>query len=248
MTAPFLTAAWRDLLIINYEVDRGLLAPLLPAGTGLDLWQGKALVSLVGFRFLDTKVRGFAIPGHRNFEELNLRFYVTRRTPTGELRRGVCFVREFVPRTMIAWVARVWYGEPYRALPMRHRTGVSEVAYEIRENGHWGAISARPVGEWALATGRDDFAFITEHYWGYTRRTDVRTDEYEVRHPVWRLRETNELRMTLDVGTLYGEQWGAPLAAPPLSAFIAEGSSVEVRPGGPITLSSPSGSHNLSQT
>jgi uncharacterized protein YqjF (DUF2071 family) len=248
MTAPFLTAEWRDLLIVNHRVEPDLLTSLLPAGTALDLWQGQALVSLVGFRFLDTKVRGFSIPGHRNFEELNLRFYVTRRTPTGEIRRGVCFVREFVPRTMIAWVARVWYGEPYRALPMRHLVGGSEVSYEVRENGRWGAMSARPAGGWTLATERDDFAFITEHYWGYTRRSPVRTDEYEVRHPVWRLREATELTMTLDVGALYGAEWADTFLAPPVSAFIAEGSPVEVHPGRPITLSAPSGPHDTSRT
>ena len=234
MTTPFLTAEWRDLLIINYPVEAGLLAPLVPAGTALDLWQGEALVSLVGFRFLGTRVKGLPIPGHRNFEELNLRFYVSRRTPDGTLRRGVCFVREFVPRSMIAWVARVWYGEPYRALPMRHRIGASEVAYEVREHGRWGAISARPRGDRVLATTREDFAFITEHYWGYTRRTPTRTDEYEVRHPTWRLRETDDLKVTLDIGTLYGSSWVDPLASPPVSAFLAEGSPVEVHPGGPI--------------
>jgi uncharacterized protein YqjF (DUF2071 family) len=247
MTTPFLTAEWRDLLIINYEVDAGLLVPLLPTGTELDLWRGQALISLVGFRFLDTRVRGFAIPGHRNFEELNLRFYVTRRTPTGAFRRGVCFAREFVPRSLIALVARAWYGEPYRALPMRHRIGPSEVSYEVKEGGRWGVMSARSAGEWTAATARDDFAFITEHYWGYTRRTPGRTDEYEVRHPVWRLREATQLTMTLDVGALYGASWATALAAPPVSAFIAEGSPVEVHPGGPIALSAPSGAHDPSR-
>ena len=49
-------------------------------------------VSLVGFRFLRTRVRGVAIPWHTDFEEVNLRFYVRRRAPGGEERRGVVFV------------------------------------------------------------------------------------------------------------------------------------------------------------
>ena len=131
MNIPFLAAEWRDLLIINYEVDPALLFPRLPAGTSLDLFEGRALVSLVGFRFLQTRVRGIAIPGYQDFEELNLRFYVTHRTPAGELRRGVCFIGEFVPRRAIAWVARWVYGEPYRALPLRHRLG-DRGAYDLR--------------------------------------------------------------------------------------------------------------------
>ena len=50
MSSRFLTAEWRDLVMLNYEVDPGILAGLVPAGTELDLWQGRALVSVVGMR------------------------------------------------------------------------------------------------------------------------------------------------------------------------------------------------------
>src|SRR5687768_6124543 len=116
---PFLSAAWRDLVMLNYEIAEGLLLPLVPAGVELDRWRGKAYVSVVGFRFLDTRVRGVAVPGHTRFEEVNLRFYV-RREVGGEVRRGVVFVRELVPRRAIAFVARAMYNEPYRAVRMRH--------------------------------------------------------------------------------------------------------------------------------
>ena len=87
---PFLTARWRYLAMLNYEVPPEALAPLVPAGTELDSWQGKTFVSVVGFLFLDTRVLGIAIPGHRDFEEVNLRFYV-RRKAAGRLaaRRGL---------------------------------------------------------------------------------------------------------------------------------------------------------------
>ena len=45
-------------------------------------------------------------PFHRNFEEVNLRFYVRRWTSEG-WRRGVVFVREIVPRRAIATLARL---------------------------------------------------------------------------------------------------------------------------------------------
>jgi uncharacterized protein YqjF (DUF2071 family) len=231
MTAPFLTAEWRDLLILNYQVDPALLVPRLPRGTELDLWDGKALVSLVGFRFLHTRVRGLAIPGHRDFEEINLRFYVLRRTPAGEARRGVVFIREIVPRVAIAWVARWRYGEPYRPLPMRHRVSDAQVSYWVRESGVWQEMTALPTGEWITATQRPDFAFITEHYWGYTRRSAHRTDEYEVRHAVWRVREARDIRLTLNIGSLYGPEFLPALTLPPYSALIAGGSAVEVHPG-----------------
>src|ERR1041385_5639833 len=89
----FLTAEWTNILMLNYAVDPSLLEPLVPAGSALDMFEGKTYVSLVGFEFNRTRVLGFAVPFHQNFEEVNLRFYVRRG-----LKRGVVFVRELVPR------------------------------------------------------------------------------------------------------------------------------------------------------
>ena len=115
----FLTAEWRNLAMLNYEVDAGLLLPFVRAGTELDRWNGKVFVSLVGFRFLKTRVLDIAVPFHTNFDEVNLRFYV-RRQIGDEFRRGVVFIREIVPRWAIAFVARTFYNENYVALPMAH--------------------------------------------------------------------------------------------------------------------------------
>src|SRR5215212_10575713 len=115
----FLTAEWRDLIMANYEVDPALLADRIPHGTGLDLHEGRCFVSLVGFMFLNTRVLGMPIPFHANFEEVNLRFYVKREMPA-EVRRGVCFVKELVPRQAIAFIARSLFGEPYEAAIMRN--------------------------------------------------------------------------------------------------------------------------------
>src|SRR5271170_5194847 len=108
MTTPFLTAEWRSLVMLNYEIDPAVLRPFVPAGTELDQWQGKTFVSMVGFLFLETRVLGVAIPFHANFEEVNLRFYVRRMTRDG-WRRAVVFIKELVPRRAIAWTARTFY-------------------------------------------------------------------------------------------------------------------------------------------
>src|SRR6187549_3207255 len=108
----FLRAEWRWLVMLNWEVPPELLAPLVPAGVALDLWRGRALVSVVGFRFLRTRVLGVPVPFHRDFDEVNLRFYVRREAGTGDIRRGVTFVRELVPRPAISLVARLAYNEP----------------------------------------------------------------------------------------------------------------------------------------
>jgi uncharacterized protein YqjF (DUF2071 family) len=75
----FLKAEWRKLAMFNYEVDPEILKPYLPKGTELDFYKDKCYVSLVGFMFLKTRVLGVAVPFHRDFEEVNLRFYVRRK-------------------------------------------------------------------------------------------------------------------------------------------------------------------------
>ncbi|HTK38016.1 MAG TPA: DUF2071 domain-containing protein, partial [Pyrinomonadaceae bacterium] len=124
----FLTAKWVDLIMANYEVDPSLLANRVPAGTELDLHDGKCFVSLVGFMFVDTRVLGVPVPFHVNFEEVNLRFYVRRETEA-ETRRGVVFIKEIVPRFAIALIARRLYGEPYQAWKMHHERMSDYVSY-----------------------------------------------------------------------------------------------------------------------
>ena len=228
---PFLTAQWLDLLLLNFTVDPRLLAPHVPAGTELDLWQGEALVSVVGFRFEDTRLLGVPLPWHRDFEEVNLRFYVRRRDPDG-MRRAVVFLRELVPRRAIAWVAKAWYNEPYRALPMRHavevRDGARTVRYEWREGRAWTGLAARTLGTASALVPGSEAEFITEHYWGYTRQRDGGTVEYEVAHPPWRVWQAYDATLSGDSATTYGPAFARSLAAPPRSAFVAEGSAITV--------------------
>jgi len=221
--------------MLNYRVDASLLEPFVPRGTTLDLWRGTAYVSLVGFLFRDTRVLGVPIPLHRDFEEVNLRFYV-RREAGGEARRGVTFIKEIVPRRAIAIVARLAYNEPYVALPMRHTiaaqanddTAPSTARYEWRQRTGWSALTVEATGVAAPLEAGSEAEFITEHYWGYTRQRDGSTVEYHVTHPRWRTWAVSAAVVQGDLAALYGAELGAVLQRPPDSAFLAEGSAIAV--------------------
>ena len=236
---PFLTASWRYLAMLNYEVPPALLGPLVPAGTELDRWDGATLASMVGFRFLDTRVLGIPIPGHRDFDEVNLRFYVRRRGEDGEWRRAVVFVRELVPRPAIALVARWLYNEPYTAVPMRHEIEMADAeagrtgraAYAWRAAGRWHRLEVTTSGRPALPEPASEATFITEHYWGYTAQRDGGSKEYRVTHPPWRVWAAATAEFDSDVRAMYGAGFAECLGAQPRSAFLAEGSAVEVHRG-----------------
>jgi uncharacterized protein len=230
MPQPFLTAEWRMLAMLNYAVDPSLLLPLVPRGTELDEFRGKTYVSLVGFRFLRTRVRGLRIPFHADFEEVNLRFYV-RRQAAGESRRGVVFVREIVPRFAIAKVAQIAFGERYLALPMTHRIAGTNVRYGWRLEGRWNSLSVECEGDSTFASESSLEQFITEHYWGYAAQRDGGSVEYRVEHGRWRVWHARSAMFEGDCAALYGAELSACLTREPDSAFLADGSPVVVHAG-----------------
>ena len=230
----FLTAEWRNLAMLNYEVDPDLLLKFVPSGTELDRWNNKTFVSLVGFRFLKTKVWGVSVPFHRNFDEVNLRFYV-RRLDRGQLKRGVVFIREIVPRSLVAAVARIIYNERYVALPMSHevRSSASALAVEYgwKSRTSWNRIRATAKGTPVLPESGSQEQFITEHYWGYAAQRDGGCVEYQVQHPPWSVWATAEAGFEGDMEELYGRELNTVLKSAPQSAFLAEGSTVSVHRG-----------------
>ena len=216
--------------MLNFVVDPKIITSLVPPGTEIDFENGETFLSLVGFLFLDTRLLGLPIPLHRDFEEVNLRFYV-RRKSADTWRRGVVFVRELVPRRAIAIVARSFYGEHYLAMPMKHRIdhvgpGLS-VEYSWRRGRKWESLKMNATGEPQTIPSGSHAGFITEHYWGYACFRGG-CSEYRVEHPRWKIWNAERFEFSANVATLYGEQFVEPLRTAPRSALIADGSPVEV--------------------
>jgi uncharacterized protein len=230
----FLTAEWRDLVMLNYLVDPKILVPYIPAGTSLDSFADKTYLSLVGFRFCNTKLLGrFPVPFHTDFEEVNLRFYVRVRA-NDQIRRGVAFIAEVVPRRAIAATARWLYGENYKRAPMRHRidneAGIAKIDFQWKTNGQWCGISARTAGLPALPKPASLEQFITEHYWGYSAQRSGSV-EYHVSHVPWQVWATAAASFKGNAGLHSGSDFNAVLQRPPDSACVAEGSAVTVFQG-----------------
>jgi uncharacterized protein YqjF (DUF2071 family) len=230
----FLTAEWRNLAMLNYVVNPDLLYGLVPAGTDLDCWNGKTFVSLVGFRFLHTRILGMRLPFHCNFDEVNLRFYV-KRLVGKEWRRGVVFIREVVPRWAIAAVANAVYNEKYVALPMSHNIDHHEVGldveYQWRSRGKANRLKICVKGEAQVPPPESEAHFITEHFWGYTAQRNGSCMEYQVEHPSWSVWDASIAGFEGDVTEFYGAEFAAVLQRKPDSAFLAAGSFVAVYRG-----------------
>lgn len=232
MAKPFLTAEWRKLVLANYIVDPAVLKEYLPYGTELDYWNGQCYVSLVGFMFVNTRVKGIRVPGHINFEEVNLRFYVKRIEENGEVKRGVVFIKEIVPKPMITFVANKLFKEHYETMPMKHscetKEGLMRVEYiwykENRENLIEVEVENSPK---EMLPDSQEY-FITEHYWGYSKGKNKSSNEYEVQHPSWKVYSVKRAAINVDFGLTYGQKFDFLNTQQPQSVMLAEGSEISV--------------------
>ena len=233
MKSVFLTAEWRKLAMANYTVSQELLAPYVPPHTELDLYEGNCYVSLIGFMFLNTKLKGIKIPFHASFEEVNLRFYVKYKEGN-EWKRGAVFISEVVPKFMISWVANTLYKEHYSTLPMKHQWEEDEQTIKVNyawKKKNWfnfGLTAAKPA--LPLIQGSEE-EFITEHYWGYTKIGHQKTSEYGVEHPKWDVYQTKDYKINVDFELMYGKEFEFLNQQKPSSVFLVEGSDICVRDG-----------------
>jgi uncharacterized protein YqjF (DUF2071 family) len=191
---------------------------------------GYAFASLVAFDFRDTRLRGqLKVPGHVNFPEINLRFYVKHRG-----QRAVVFWKELVPRFCIAFIANRLYNEPYYSTPMqselRSEGGLSYLRHEFSWRGQAQRLSLQFAGEPVYPAPDSRTYYFQEHDLGFGVSHRGQTRYYEVIHPAWRVWEVQNLRLDVDFAHLYGPQWAFLAGAEPHAMALAEGSPVAVYP------------------
>jgi hypothetical protein len=227
MPRRFLTADWRHVCLLTYACPEELLLPHCPPGTELELLDGNAHVSLVAFDFLQTRVLGIGWPGFRNFPEINLRFYVT----SGE-RRGVVFIREYVPSRFVAWLARRLYNEPYLAADMTsevtHGPDALSVTHHLHRAGTINTlhIVADPTPHLPSVESLDHH--FKEHQWGFGTTRSGEQAVYEVRHPHWEVFSVRSFDLDWSWDSVYGPAWAFLGSQKPRSVILAAGSGIEV--------------------
>lgn len=228
-----LSAEWRDLVMVSYEVDPLLLVGYVPGSTSLDFHDGRTLVTLVGMRMLNARVAGVRLPVPQDLEQVSFRFYVWRRVGH-EIRRGVVFIKEIVPSASMTAGARLFFNEHYVSAPMRHRVGHDDhgwASYEWHDAGRWNRLSAHQHGPAGPAAPRSLEAFIKDRPWGYSRQRDGSTLEYQVEHPEWDIWNASDPVLDCDVAHVFGRQFVGTLSRSPASVFIAVGSEATLHPG-----------------
>ena len=230
----FLSARWEYLAMFNYEVDAAILEPHLPPHTELDLFNGKAIVSVVGFLFNNTRVMGIKWPGFVNFEEVNLRYYI-KYFDGKNWRRGVGFISEIVPQFLVAGMANFFYNEHYSTARMSHSISVANeqihVEYKWQPKGRtWNSMQLTAGANLQHIAPGSEEEFIFEHYFGYNKLNNKTSIEYSLEHPRWQVYPLRNYQLDCDVENLYGAAFVPFIKnVKPLSVFLAKGSDVRVK-------------------
>jgi|SaaInlStandDraft_1057018.scaffolds.fasta_scaffold169799_1 uncharacterized protein len=218
----FLKAEWLHLIMANYAVSPELLREYVPFGTEIDTHNEVCYVSLVAFLFQNTKILGLKIPGHINFEEVNLRFYV--RPISNPTERSVTFIKEIVPVKTIPLVANSFFKENYVAMNMGHKIEHSSVSYS------WGTDSSFKVSysdKPSIPSSGSVEEFISEHYYGFTKN-GIKTIKYYVTHPQWKVAPASDYSVNVNFESEYGKSFSILNSIKPSSVFYAKGSEVSV--------------------
>ncbi len=233
MESHFLHAEWNNLILANYIVSPQLILPYMASKIELDYFEGNAYISLVGFMFLNTKIRGFGVPYHINFEELNLRFYVKHKE-NGNWIRGVSFIKGIVPKPAISLIANSLFGEKYVTMKIKHSHYESdaglETEYHWRYKKEWNKLPVTSLKKSSLMRSGSEEEFIAEHYWGFTKASTGKTIAYEVQHPRWEIFHVTGYTIDCNFTALYGEKFSFLHGAKPSSIFMAKGSEVKIFP------------------
>lgn len=231
---PFVRAVWSDLLIVTYAVPDAALEPFLTPGLTLDWYAGRAHISLVAFRFRQTRVLGLPAP-FGDFPQWNLRCYVAPGSDTDAPRgneRGIVFLQEFVPSPVIATTVRALYNEPYRTAPLTCRVTtvgpLRRVRYDLSVAGRTHALAASAWGPPFVPPVGSAEEFFTGQGWGRGRSRWGRPTGFHVTHPPWRVYAVREPYLSVDFERLYGPRWAFLGDESPRSVILCEGSAVGV--------------------
>ncbi|MCU7820346.1 YqjF family protein [Kitasatospora sp. DSM 101779] len=227
-----LTQSWLDLAFLHWAADPADVAPLLPAGTVPDTYEGLTYVGLVAFRMY--RVGWLNLPGVPylgTFPETNVRLYSVDRHG----RRGVVFRSLEASRLLPVLIARAGFRLPYTWAGMAIRRDADTVRYTSvrRWPGPRGARSriAVRVGE------RIDHPTDLEHFltarWGMHNSVHGRTVYLPNAHPRWPLHRADLLHCEDELITAAGLPTPT---GPPVSVLYSPGVRVRFgRPGRPPT-------------
>ncbi|EDP72156.1 hypothetical protein FBALC1_13682 [Flavobacteriales bacterium ALC-1] len=221
----FMTGNWEDLIITTFEVKKEILQPYLPHNTELDLFNGKALMSMVAFTFSKVKFFGFKIPLHQNFGQINFRFYAKSKINGA---KGVVFIKEFAPKPIIALIANKLYNEPFFFKNIGLNKSVSQNKKNIRYTYKDFEVKATTAKTTKPLIKSSFNEFIVDRYIAFVKKSKTKTFQYKIYHKPWELYQSATTEIHRNIISLLPKAFRK---AKYLKTVVVDGSSVSVEKG-----------------
>jgi uncharacterized protein YqjF (DUF2071 family) len=225
---PVMLQWWKRLSFLHWRYEPGVIAPMLPPGLEVDVFDGSAWVGLTPFM---AEVRPPLLPAalSMRFPETNVRTYV--RAPDGST--GVWFFSLDAGRSLAVFGARLLYHLPYKLADMKVQYGPGSVHYVSRrtdpDDGAFSNILVEPDEALTPVESDDLDHFLTARWRLYT--TLRRGIGYaQVEHPPWPLARARVLTLEQILVTTAG------LPPPQGRPLVHYSQGVEVKVGKPKLL------------
>ena len=103
-----------------------------------------------------------------------------------------------------------------------------KIEYQWKINKSWNSISIEASAAKAEMQTNSFEEFIFEHYYGYTKINNFKTEEYKINHPRWNTNKINNYKISCDFDKMYGSDFSILNGIEPHSIFLAEGSPVSI--------------------
>jgi len=184
---PIMFCSWEQVLFINLEVDKAALQREVPFA--LDLYEGRAFVSLVAFHVRDIRPRFCGAVGRACFRPLQIGELFNVRTYVRFGGEGaICFLAEWLGSRINLHLGPPLYGLPYRLGRLRynHDDEAGEAVGEVydRASGFHLRYRANIPGPFAPAVAGSLDEFLVERYTCFTHYRGPRR-RFRIWHEPW---------------------------------------------------------------
>lgn len=227
---PNFTARFSEMVLINFEVDAGLLKKIVPRGLEPDLYQGSGHVSLVAKTIRGLKCFGF--PLSRDFASVSLQLYVREPSDDG-YGYGTFFLRHYVQRSVAAWMMSKLTNSDVLQMPMKmHNSNLPrnrppDIEYQWKVRERWNDIRIR--GRSRIKEVRKDskIEFILRHADRYSVN-EKGVWRSKLQTPGWVIWDVAQAKFDCDVERLFGSEFVKPMSGQPASVFLSRGNEVGI--------------------
>lgn len=176
---------WSDLLLLHWPISPKVLRPTIPDDLELDLFEGQAWASVVGFHLSGLRMRPIRWIPWKDFDEVNLRTYVK----TSDGKRGVWFHSLDSTDMFAVLGARILYGLAYRPAKITRSLSKQAISYQSYTNRLFKKVPARIDAQLDKSVGTTKIArepldrFLLERYRFWARRkVGERSSSAQIRH------------------------------------------------------------------